>query len=353
MESNLPIQRRAFVWSLLGLIVLSLYVIMPFLNSVLISIVLVVLFYPLHLKFLKWTKNRQGLSATFSVLAVVFLLMIPIGVLLTLISAQVASLVQKFPKTLHSENLTGLLAQYQSYLELLVQKLEKFIGTKFNLMGLAWQGVQKLGQALAQYSPSVIAGTAQFFLDLFIMLILMFYLFRDGNKLFKLVLKISPVKDQYEIKLADEMKQTIYGIFYGSFLTSLIQAILATIGYAIARIPGALVWGLITFFVSFIPIIGTGAVLIPMVTYLFIKGETGYAIFLAIYGIAAIGSVDNFLRPFLIRSNMHQALLFLSLFGGMAVFGPIGILLGPLVMALLTGMIRIYQEDYLTLAKET
>lgn len=353
MESNPPIQRRAFVWSLLGLIVLSLYVIMPFLNPVLISMVLVVLFYPLHLKFLKWTKDRQGLSASLSVLAVVFLLMIPIGVLLTLISAQVANVIQKFPKTLHRDNLTGLLAHYQNYIEPLITKFENFIGAKLNLMGLASEAVQKLGEAFAQYSPAVIAGTAQFFLNLFIMLILMFYLFRDGNQLFELVLKISPVKDQYERKLADEMKQTIYGIFYGSFLTSLFQAVLATIGYAIARIPGALVWGLITFFVSFIPIIGTGAVLIPMVVYLFIKGQTGYAIFLAIYGAAAIGSVDNFLRPFLIRSNMHQALLFLSLFGGMAVFGPLGILLGPLIMALLTGMIRIYQEDYLRLSEKT
>jgi predicted PurR-regulated permease PerM len=347
MSYSAPTEKRAFIWLFVVLLIAGLYVIHNFLNVVLISIVIAIVFYPFHQKYLKWTRQRPSLSAFLSVLSVVILLMIPSSVLLTIMTAQLAGVIHNIPQGTSGGGVSGWLAHWQGYFQILLDKIEVFFGIKLDLGALFWEAFQKIGTYFAQYSPAVLAKAGSVFLDSFIMLILLFYLFRDGALLFQKLLRISPIKDQHEISLAREIKSTIYGVFYGSFLTGLIQAILATVGFYIAGIPAPLLWGATTFFVSFIPLIGTAGVIIPLVIYLLLQGSYGYATFLAIYGAVIIGSSDNVLKPMLIRSNIHQALLFLSLFGGFAVFGPLGLLLGPIVMAMLTATMRIYEGEYM------
>ncbi len=341
------LEKRAFVWLLLGLLAGALYVIHPFFYVVSLSVILVVLFNPLHRKFFRWTRGRENLSAVFSVLSVLLLIIIPMGVLFTFLTAEVANFIQYVSNNGETTSVSGLLSHWQDLLSPVMEKIEQWFGIRVNWANLAKQSAQGLGKIFAQYSPSVVAGTANFFFQLFIMLLLVFYLFRDGSLIFEKLLKISPVKDKYERNLAREIENTIQGVFYGTFLTGLIQAILATLGYWIAGVPSPLLWGFLTFFVSFIPLVGTSAVLVPMVLYLLIHGSYGYALFLGVYGVVIIGSSDNLLKPLLIRSNVHQALLFLGIFGGLAVFGALGLLLGPILMAMLTATLRIYEKDYL------
>lgn len=357
----MSIERRSFTWLLLGLMALALYLLHPFFYTLLMAGILAIVFYPLHLKILKLTKQRENIAAFASVLSVIVLLIIPIAILLVLLTTQLAGLLQVLPQG-SPEQLSAELGSnqgsvwwhyWQRFGEPLIHKIEAWTGTKIDVVALFWQGLQRAAKWLAQYSPAVIAKTANFFFELFFMLLVLFYLFRDGQILMDKIVKISPIEDRYERSLADGIQETLYGIFYGSFLTGAIQAVLATIAFWIARVPGALVWGVITFFASFVPIVGTAAVLLPVVCYLLIIGEWGYAVFVAIYGVVVIGSADNFLRPMLVRSSTHTALIFLGLFGGMAVFGAIGILMGPMIMGLLTGTLRIYEENYLSEGQES
>lgn len=352
----MSLQNRSFIWLLLGLIVLALYVLHPFLYTLLMAGVLAVLFYPLHLKILKLTKQRENIASFLSVFSVIVLLLLPIAILVGLLTAQLAGLIQSFPQgppqglegVQHADQLAFFIPYWERFGQPLIQKIESWTGTQIDLVGLFWQALQQAARWLAQYSPAVIAKTANFFFELFFMLLILFYLFRDGQKLMQKLIRISPIEDEYEMTLAKGLKNTLYGIFYGSFLTGAIQAVLATIAFWIAKVPGALVWGVITFFASFVPMIGTSAVLIPVIIYLLIIGQWGYAIFIAVYGVVVIGTADNFLRPLLVKSATHTALVFLGLFGGMAVFGAMGILLGPMIMGLLTGTLKIYEENYLT-----
>ncbi|MGH7831821.1 MAG: AI-2E family transporter [Candidatus Binatia bacterium] len=346
MTKHNTTERRAFLVLLLLLMFASFYVLFPFLYSILFAIVLTVLFYPLHQRFRRWTKQRENISAGLSVLAVLLLMVLPIAVILTLVTGQIAGALENIPALTSREALQSLLSNWYGRIEPLLARFENSVGIKLDILNLGWRGVKQFADILAGYSPSVIAGTASFFIHFFIMLVVLFYLFRDGGKIYQVFLKVSPVKDQYEENLAHEIRQTVYGVFYGSFLTSLVQAVLATIGFWIAGINGFLVWGLLTFFFSFIPIIGTAGVLVPMVLIQFIQGKTYQGIFLAVYGAIIIGSADNLLKPLLIKSNMHPVLLFLSLFGGLAVFGAMGLLLGPILLALATATVKIYLKDF-------
>ncbi|MDL1873307.1 AI-2E family transporter [Deltaproteobacteria bacterium PRO3] len=346
MANSVKTEQRAFILLLLVLIAVGVYLIHPFLQTLILSGVFTVLFYPIHQKFLNWTKQRANVAATLSVTTVILFIFLPIAILLTLVTTQLASLVTASNFSITQSSVAGLLTAIQQKITFFAAKFEYLSGFNFDLVPLIQQAMSRLAQILAKYSPSVLAGTANFILHFFIMIIVLFYLFRDGREFLGTLIRLSPVKDQYEQRLAGEIRDTIYGVFYGNFLTGLAQAALATAGYYLAGIEAYLVWGAVTFFMSFLPMLGTGAVIAPLVLVLFIQGHSKQAVFLAVYGAVVISSVDNLLRPVLIRSNMHQLVLFLSIFGGLAVFGPIGILLGPMLLAMLTATIRIYAKDF-------
>ena len=338
-------EKRSFLLLLLVLLFAGGVIFYPFIKVLILALVFAVLFYPLHEKFLKWT-NRPNLSAFFSVLSVVLLLLIPTAVILTLVTQQLAAVVSPEAFQASQTTLSGILNELQQRVTHWAVKFESLAGFHFDLVPWVQKGMTKVAQILAKYSPTVLSETANFFLHSFVMIIALFYLFRDGRFILNAAIRISPVKDQYERRLTREIKLTINGVFYGSFLSGLAQAALATVGFYFVDIPGYYVWGILTFFMSFIPMVGTGAVIFPLVLILFIQGRVGAAIFLAVYGAIAIGSVDNLLRPVLIRSNMHPLVLFLSVFGGLVVFGAIGILVGPMLLAMLTATVRIYAKDF-------
>jgi len=346
MSNSNKTEKRAFFFLLLFLIAVGIYLLFPFLETMVLSIAFTVLFYPVHTRLLKWTGHRVNLAASLSVITVVLLLFIPLMILLTLVTTQLASFLASANFNISESSVSGLVLSIQQKLTFWAAKFEYVSGFNFDLVPMIQQGMGRLAQTLAQYSPAVLGKTANIFLHFFIMTIVLFYLFRDGKNFLNALILISPVKDQYERKLAKEIQQTIYGVFYGNFLSGLVQAILATVGYYFAGVDAFLVWGAITFFMSFLPMVGTGAVIAPLTLILWFQGHGSSALFLGVYGILVIGSVDNLLRPFLIRSNMHPLILFLSIFGGLAEFGAIGILIGPMFLALLTATIRIYATDF-------
>ncbi len=345
MPTTKKTQKVAFLILLGVLLLAGLYTLYPFLKIVILGIILVTLFYPVHRRYLVWTKGRNNLSAFFSAISVCVFLFVPLMILITLITSQLALIVSfTFPD--QGGGWPPFLASYQEKILPLVDKIQSFFNIKLDISYFFQQIAIRFGKLIAQYSPDVLAGTADFFFSFFILIIVLFFLFRDGKIFYNKVIHISPVQDTYERRLAVEIKKTIEGVFFGSFLTGLIQAVLATLGYYFAGIDGFFVWGGITFFMSFLPLVGTGAVLVPLVLYLFLNGDLSQAIFLTIYGSVVIGMVDNLLRPMLIRTSMHSLVLFLAVFGGLAVFGAMGLLLGPIIMALLTATLRIYEMDF-------
>jgi predicted PurR-regulated permease PerM len=342
------VERKGFLVFFIFLLGMGLYVLSPFLKTLLLSVILAVLFLPFYKQSLKLLPRWPNLMAFFCTLCVALFFFIPLLILLTLVASQITSLLNVSQGQDATQNVQSLLSQAYVFLQIGVTKLEDFLGAQLNLLDMLRETLKHLGDYLTQYSPAVILKTASFFFDLFIMLFVLFYLFRDGKKFFELSLRLLPLKDQYERKLATEMRRTIYGVFYGSFLAGLVQTIAATLGYWISGIPGYLVWGLATFFFSFIPVVGTAVVIIPLVLFLFFQGHVGSAIFLSIYSAVIAGLIDNVLKTFLIPSNMHTLVLFLSILGGLAVFGPLGLLLGPIVMSLLTATVKMYTQDFIS-----
>lgn len=346
MANSNTVERRAFIFLLAVLLAAGAWVLFPFLKTLLIGAVFTVLLYPVHKKYLAWTKGRGWLAASLSVLTEFITIVIPLVIIFVLLTAQLTSIVNAPSSETDSTSMSEVLSFFKVKLIELSRRFESLSGLDVNLDVYIRGKMKELAGVVAAYMPSILSETMNFGLHLFVMLTVSYYLFLEGEGFLKLWIRLSPVKDQYEKKLVEEIRETIQGVFYGSFLTAIVQAILATIGYYLAGLDGFLVWGLITFFMAFLPILGTGIVVIPLVLVLLLQGDTGPAVFLLLYGMAVVGTSDNLLRPLLIRSNMHPLVLFLSIFGGLAVFGMIGLLFGPIILAVLSATLKIYAKDF-------
>ena len=179
---------------------------------------------------------------------------------------------------------------------------------------------------------------------IFIFLIAIYYLFKDGHKLKTAIIILSPLQDIHDETIFDKLALAINSVIRGNLAVALVQGVLTAIGFALFGVPNATLWGSIAAIAALIPGIGTALVLLPAILYLYLSGETLSAVGLLFWGMTAVGLVDNFLGPKLASRGMrlHQFLILLSILGGISFFGPLGFLLGPLILSLLFALLEIY-----------
>jgi predicted PurR-regulated permease PerM len=182
------------------------------------------------------------------------------------------------------------------------------------------------------------------------MLIAFFFLLTDGHRLLAWVEYASPLRDGQTRELIDEFRHTSRSILTSLLATALVQGAAATAGYYIARVPQALFFGVITFFAAFIPSVGTAVVALPLAGLLLLLGHKWAALFLAAWALVVVGLVDNVVKPILISRgggvHLNGVVVFFSLVGGIAIFGAIGLIAGPLVATFLTAVVRLGKRDF-------
>lgn len=343
-------QRRIFIYFLLGLFVLIVFIFKPFLISLTLGTILVVLFYPLYEWLLKKFRNRRYLASFTSTFLVVIFIFLPISLIGSLVASQLSSIVEnQVIPFINRGDLIDLLQKWNWNIKSHLTQIENAFNIQINLKAVAATAIKQGAQYISAYSPNVLAQTVSFVLQTFVTLIVVFFLFVEGYGLYLELIKITPLKDSHEITLAVEIKNMIYSVIYGSFVTAITQGILAGLGFYFLNIQGYLVWGAVTFLFSFIPILGAGAVWLPAALILFLIGETKSGIILTLYGAVIISGIDNILKPLLMRgkNKIHPLLLFLSIIGSLLLIGPLGILFGPIIIAVFMASLKIYKQDYL------
>jgi predicted PurR-regulated permease PerM len=193
---------------------------------------------------------------------------------------------------------------------------------------------------------TIFAGTVSTFFLFFIALIASFYFFRDGKELLQLVIKASPLPDSEDREILDRMARAVRAVATGTLLVAMIQAVLATIGMTVVGIDRAVLLGGLVAIGAMIPGVGTGIVMLPVILFLFFSGSLVPAIGLLIWSVLVVGLVDNFVGPYLMSrgNNMHPFIILLSVLGGLSLFGPIGFLVGPVVVTLFLVLLEIYNH---------
>ncbi len=188
------------------------------------------------------------------------------------------------------------------------------------------------------------------FIGLLVMLISAYYLLKDGSKVKKELLALSPLSDENDEIIFQRLVQSVSAVMSGMLIIGLLKGVLAGLAFWVFGVPAPLFWGLMTALAFFIPLVGSGLVTVPAVIYLALTGHVGAAIGLAIVAVAVIGTVDNFIQPKLVQSktNIHPLLVLLSIVGGIQFFGFVGFVLGPLAVTVTLALIDIYRREFKT-----
>jgi predicted PurR-regulated permease PerM len=342
MESKT--QHYFFLVLLVGAIVLTVFIFYPYLTSLLLALVFSVIFRPLHRWVSKiFSKGNQASSVSTSItlLILAILVITPLIFLGKQIYVESEHLYYSLTEEdQRSEIIHTLNTLSQSFSEKL---FNVFPAYNFDSLNITTYVQNFLEWSFANLD-TIFSSVSKLALQILIMLFASFYLLRDGGKLKQHLISLSPLEDGHDEKIISKIRQAIRSVVTGSLVVSLIQGILTGLGFWVFGVPNPALWGSFAVVSALIPGIGTSLILIPGILYLFFASTQLHAIGLLIWGVVAVGLIDNYLGPILVNRGVkiHPFLILLSVMGGLVFFGPIGFIAGPLIIALLFALLEIY-----------
>lgn len=336
------------VFGVLFLISLLLFgrIMLPFVMPVLLGLFLTVLVQPVHDWLCRRTGERRALCAALSTVGVLLLIVVPVAVAVFFVGRELLGLADQLHALLdRPEFLHHAAAKLPSSLQRWVLPTVDAPKSSDAVMSAVASSAAVLKQVLD-------AGTG-LAIDVFLMSVSMYYFFLDGRRLYAEIARLFPMDRRYFDAFAKEFKDVAYAIVYGNTLTAVVQGAIGFVGLLIAGVPHAPVWGVAMVGVAMIPLGGTALVWLPISLVLMVTGRVGAGLFLLAWGTFLVSTIDNLIRPKLAgaRMTLHPLLVFLSMFGGLAVFGMMGLLVGPLIAAIFMAMVRIYRRDFMGAAR--
>lgn len=312
----------------------------PFLGVVAWAVVLVIVFYPVHSRLAQRIK-RPGLRALVSCLLVVIIIVLPLIVLTTVVAQELAKVIPNLPSQT-SELLnspSSPLARISDWLQARFG-IDTVSSKAFVVDHLKQSSDWLLGSSL-NLMRNIVRGIVQAFFVLFTM----YYLFKDGDKIVDKLPSALPLSRKQSEAIIVRTKEVVSASVYGVVAIAAIQGLLGGIAFWVLGIPSPLLWAVLMAFICIIPFAGSFLVWLPLSIYLIATGHWTKAIILIVWGALVISTVDNFLRPKLVggQTRLHELLIFFSVLGGISVFGLLGIVLGPVVLAITLGLLRTFQ----------
>jgi predicted PurR-regulated permease PerM len=326
-----------FFWILFGAVgFLSFEIMSPYFSALFLGGIFAVLFSPLYRRLLRMVKGHETYAALLSVILVLCLVLLPLVFLGVLLFQEVFSIYG----ALTSENNFVLLANKLT--DFVTVYIQQFVPSFTINADLSVYAKEALGW-IAVHLNSFFSGILSLIFQIFLVIIAMFFLLRDGTKLRMFAIKLSPLDDAYDESILSKLEHAISSIVTGTLFTAIIQGTLVGIGFAIFGVPNSVLWGSTAVVAALIPMVGTSIVTIPAGIIFLFGGNLVAGIGLIVWALF-VGSIDNLIRPFLIKRgvNVHPFFILLSVLGGLAYFGPIGFLAGPIVLAFFFTLLEIY-----------
>ncbi len=322
---------------------LSFLIIKPFLTAIAWAVVLTVVFYPLHLYGLRYIKYR-ALSATLVIAVVVFLTAGPFSYILLSLAAEVKHLLT-LANTQGFKTLNSLLTS-ERFLWLQNELRETLNLPNLDLRAFVLSTISKGGRQVLQSLTTGVANLLGIAVNFAMMVFAMFFMLRDGEKFAAELWHFLPFSEGQKKRLACQMRDMVISTIYGGVVVALLQGLVGGITFTLLGLRSPVLLGTAMALASFIPGIGAFGVWGPVVLYLFLKKLYVKAIIMLLVGTFIISMIDNFLKPIIIsgRTRMPTVVIFFSVIGGINLFGFVGLVLGPLVLALFVSVFEIFRN---------
>jgi predicted PurR-regulated permease PerM len=348
----MDVERRAerfFFGTMVAGALLLVAVLYPLWIALFLAAVIAGVLFPVHRRLARVLRNHKTVAAGALVFAVVIVVGGPLGGLSVFVIREGMAGVKFVQETVASEGVEGLVERLPDPLERIAKEgLERLSKESSDWGALTEKRIGEQGAKAASALGSALSATGSFLLQAVMMLIALFFLLAQGEEVVAWLDDVSPLRPGQTRELLAEFRKVSYSLVVSSVITAGIQSLAALIGYYVARVPHPIFFGAVTFMAAFIPALGASFVCVAAAALLLVRGHPYAALFLGIWGVAVVGVVDNLVKPLLMRGGMqmHSAIVFFSLIGGLATFGAIGLLLGPVAVSLFLTLIRMYRRDF-------
>ncbi len=334
--TNKRLQLIAFltVFAAVGLVAVLIW--WPYLKLLFLAVVLAILFRPVY-DFLAKKIKSEPFAAILTVLLILIIVAGPLYLIGQLVFDELISLYNQLRGSGLQISQSEIVASLPAQIQPAAVNFFADLSSKFS----------QLAANTFQSVTGVLSNVAGFFLSFFLLFFTVYYLLRDGKKIKAYINTIFPLSVSHEDVLVAKLESAVSGVVKGGFLVALIQGVTATVGYLVFGLPNPFLWGAFTVVAALVPTVGTSLAIIPAILFLLITGHTGAGVGMAIWGIAAVSTIDNIVGPKLIGSkiHLHPLLVLFSILGGIELFGFVGFLLGPILMAVFVTLLDIYRKD--------
>jgi predicted PurR-regulated permease PerM len=341
-----------FFFSLVFLLILFVFyqMLKPFLVAIILALTLVSLFYPNYRHLKNKLKGRAGLSSLLMCTVITFLIIIPSLLFFLALFNEVNIAYQGFRDELDRQSGQEEYWSGNPVVRDVLEEINRYLGVDSRNVRATFSSlIDRLVRYLLEHYSAILGGIGFFLFNFFIMVFSMFFFFRDGHRLLNELKRLVPLAPEYEDMLIHKLKEVIYATFFGILATAACQGIAGGLIFLLLGFSNPVLWGTATAVFSLVPVVGTAVVWVPMAVYLLLTGAIFKGVTLLVLGALVIGLVDNLVRPLIIEGRsegMHVLLVFFGLAGGLALFGPPGLILGPLVAALLVAFLEIYKIEF-------
>lgn len=339
--------RIAFLVLFTALTVLFIIITLPFMKAMFLAFTLTVIFYPLH-RFLMEKRIPRYVAAFLSTLIVALCVILPFAVLSGIVVTQIGHFIQNISAQLEK----GLFATtIQSLITIVHDSVNRVLGSApsaYDLQQALFSAIRNIGEKFYYLSPRVLTTTLSIVANFLLMLLFLVVFFAEGGRLYDWLMETSPISPDHRKELARDVRLTITSSIVAAIVTSIAQGFLLGIGFKMAGFGEPYSWALIAMIVSLIPVIGASSCYITASILLFSWGNVKGGLLFLLYGITIVSSIDNIIRPIIVRSSsrMHPLLLFVTLIGSIKLFGPIGLLVGPVLLSIFLASLRIYRREF-------
>lgn len=330
----------------LGISALFVALVSDSLIALFLGAVFSALAYPFYTRVASWMHGRKGPAAVLTLLILILIVLIPALILLDLVAVQAYQLTQGaepwLEKNLQNpEELSIPIPDWVPFRDKIDNSGPQIAAKLGELAG-------KVGGYLVKALSAATTGAAGFFLDLFVMLYAMFFFLRSGPPLVEKLMTYPPLSPEIQNRLMEKGLSVTRATIKGTVVIGLIQGALGGIAFWVVGIQGAAFWGATMAVASVIPSVGTALVWVPAVAYLLLTGQVVAGIGLLLWCALVVGGIDNVLRPILVGGDTEipDILILISTFGGLAMFGFPGLIIGPVIASLFVTVWDIYYETF-------
>ncbi len=321
-------------------------IMIPFFVPIAWAAVFAILFFPVYKRLLAKLES-PGLTSVLLCFLIVLLIIGPITYLFVALVGEAASAVAKVDELYRSGQLDKLLSFDLPWMNTAREKLAGYVDlSKVDLDAIVRDAIENISTMLLNQTTWLVANATKAVFYFVLMIFTLYYFFKDGERVIDKIKRLMPLRPERVESTIRQLRDVIQATMYGGVVVALLQGVLGGIMFAAVGISSPIFWGAIMAFLAIIPFVGAFIVYVPAGIILIIGGSLVKGIVVIAIGSLVISQTDNVVRPWLIsgRTEMHPLMLFFSILGGIALFGLLGLVMGPLIAAVFVTLIKVIED---------